>query len=74
MPVQRAIAQTVVNVGGLGANTVVGRFLGDINIVWVAFFESRTRDADKTGRLMQGWQIGSAAIAHALLYPADELK
>ena len=53
---------------------IVRGFLGDGNIVRMAFLQARARDADELGVFVQGGDVLRAAIAHATAQAAHELE
>ena len=45
-------------------NGVVWCFIGNLNIVWVAFFKTCARDLDEFRLLLKGRDILAAAVSH----------
>src|SRR5262249_28722174 len=73
----RPSADTVAEEGKEGSillvDLIIGCFLGDDDIVDVAFAQSSTGDADETGALAQILDSAAAAVAHARTQSTDQL-
>ena len=57
----------------LGADGVVGSFLGDINIVRMAFLQTGAGDADKLTLELEFFDVVCAAVSHTRAQAAHQL-
>lgn len=58
---------------GILLQTVIRRFLGNLDIVRMTFPQSCSGDADKPTVILKVWNIRGTAVTHARPYTANEL-